>query len=86
MVLKYLIKLAALHKWHDEVESRRRLKQVLHTDQERVIAGEEDIFLEHSVLHLVILDQHILPYHLNRVEILSTRQLSQVDLAKSTPA
>ena len=57
--LKDLVELTATNEGHDEVKTLRRLKQVLHSDKERMIAAEEDVLLQLGVLDLFEVEQHV---------------------------
>ena len=80
------VELTATDKRHDEVEALRRLEQVVHAHQHGVITREQDIFLQLRVLHLVILNQHILSNGLDRVQLPRFLQLGQEHLAEGAPA
>ena len=51
--LKHLVKLATTHKWHHEVQSGRRLEQVVHANEEWMVTAEQDVFLKLCVLYLL---------------------------------
>lgn len=45
LALENFIELPTSNKGHDEVKSKLRLEEVVHTNEERVVTGEEDILL-----------------------------------------
>lgn len=86
--LKDFVKLAASDERHHEVESGFALEQVVHSDQEWMVGLEHDVFLEHSRLDLVVLNQHVLANCFNCVQLLLTfdDQFTQVHAAKRASA
>ncbi len=54
------VKLTSFDKWHDKVESFLRLEQVLHTNKERMVTAEKDIFLQSCVLYLFEIQKNVL--------------------------
>ena len=84
--LKNFVELASFNKGHYEVEALRRLEQVVHTDQVRVVTAQEDIFFKLRVLHLIILNEHVFADGFDCVHFLGTAQLRQKNLTEGTPA
>jgi len=60
------------------------LEQKVHTDQKWVITLKHDIFLQQSVVNLVILNEDIFPDRLNGVEFLVLFELSQENFSEGT--
>lgn len=86
--LEDFVELAAPDERHHEVESGFALEEVVHSDQEWVVGLEHDVFLEHSRLDLVVLDQHVLANSFDCVQLLLTfdDQFTQVHAAKRASA
>lgn len=84
--LENLVQLTATDERHDKVESRLRLEQVLHPNEEGVIATEKNVFFKPSVLHLLEVKKYVLADSLDR-ELLVRRvidSLSQEHLPEGT--
>jgi hypothetical protein len=60
LALEDFVELSTSNEGHDEVESKLRLEQVVHTYQERVVAREQYIFLKFSIVDLIELKENIL--------------------------
>lgn len=60
LLLVNLVELTTLNEWHDEIKSHLVLKDVVHTNQEWVVALEHDLFFEDGAVNLVHLDKDIL--------------------------
>ena len=84
LALEYLVELSSSNEGHHEVEPEVVLEEVLHTDEERVVALEHDVLLQNRVLHLVVLDQDVLPNGLDCKELLSRLELSKEHLSKGS--
>lgn len=56
VLLEDFVQFTTLYERHHEVESRIRLEQVLHTHEERVLATEENVLLQLSVLYLIVVN------------------------------
>ena len=79
-----LVELCSSDEGHDEIQTHIILEQVIHTAEEDVIALKHDIFLEHSAVDLVVLDENILTKTFDRIELIFSLQLSQKDFAEGT--
>ena len=86
LLLKDFVQLATVNKRHDEVETSLRLEEVFHTAKEWVISLKQNVLFKRSGLNLVIFNQNILPDSLDCKLSVSTRQLGEVDTAKSALA
>jgi uncharacterized protein YheU (UPF0270 family) len=67
LALEDLVELSSSNEGHDEVESELRLEQVVHTYQERMVTGEQYIFLKLCIIDLIELKENILSDRLNGV-------------------
>ena len=76
--------LATTHKLHDEVDSRVRLEDEFHADEERMISLLQNLLLEHRGLNLIELKDGVLTQGLHSVQILRVSLLAQEDLAEAT--
>jgi len=85
LALEHLVQLSSSNEGHDEVQAELRLEEVVHSHQEWVVAAEQDILLKLGVIHLIILEEHILSDGLDRVQYLILLQLCEVDFTESTP-
>ena len=85
LALEHLVQLSSSNEGHDEVQAELRLKEVVHAHQEWVVAAEQYVLLQLGVVHLIILEEHILSDGLDRVKYLILLQLSEVHLAEGTP-
>ena len=86
LLLKHFIEFSSFYKRHDKVKAELRLEQIVHTHEERMIAREQDILLQFSVVDLVILKQDILSNGFNSIEDFVLLELSKIYLAESTSA
>ena len=59
--------LAALDELHEEVDAELVLEHVLHVHEERVVNLAQNILLQLDVLHLLILQNYVLPDALHGV-------------------
>jgi hypothetical protein len=86
--LEYFVELASSDEGHDEVESQLRLEQVVHAHQEGVVARKENVLLQLGIVHLIELQQDVLPYRLDSVKVgrLLRLKFSQVYLAECASA
>lgn len=82
--LEDLVEFASFDERHDKVESLRRLEQIVHTDQKRMVTREKDIFLQLGVLNLVVLNQHIFTNSLNSVQLFGLGELSEEHFAEGS--
>ena len=57
--LEYFIEFAAADEWHYEVETSRRLEEIVHADEKRMVARKKDVFLQLSVLNLLKIQQNV---------------------------
>jgi hypothetical protein len=83
---KNFIKFTTFDKWHDKVKSLWGLKKIIHSNKERVVTAEKDIFLQLGVLYLVVLDKYIFSDCLNGVEFLLLDKFSKIYFAKRSSA
>lgn len=60
LLLENFIEFTSFYEGHDEIESELGLEQVIHSYEERMITREQDVFLQLSVVNLIILEQNIL--------------------------
>lgn len=79
-------KFATFDKLHEEVDTELVLEDVLHIDKEGMIYRPQDILLQLNVLHLLILQNYILPDALHRIQFLSLRVLDEEHFTESTLA
>ena len=86
LALEHLVQLSSSNEGHDEVQAELRLEEVVHAHQEWVVAAEQYVLLQLGVVHLIILEEHILSDGLDRVEYLILLQLREVHLTEGTPA
>lgn len=61
LTLEHLIEFTSFHEWHYEVEAELRLEQIVHSDQKRVVAGEQYVFLKLGIVNLIVLKEDVLP-------------------------
>jgi hypothetical protein len=86
LFLKHLIKFTSFDERHDKVETELGLEQVVHTYEEWVIAGKQDILLEFSIVDLVIFQEDILSNRLDRIEGFGLLELCEIYLAEGASA
>jgi len=65
--LEYFIEFTAADEWHYEVETRGRLEEVVHADEERMVTRKKDVFFELRVLNLLKVKQYVFADRLNCV-------------------
>ena len=68
--LEESVELTTSDERHDEEQSEVRHEQVLHSNQELVLALEHDVLLQLGVLNLVVFNQYILSNDFDGVELL----------------
>jgi hypothetical protein len=84
--LENLVKFSSANEGHNKVKPGRRLEQVLHADEEGMLAAEQNVFLQLRVLHLVVLNQHVFPDRLDGVLLLVKLALRKENFAKRASA
>jgi hypothetical protein len=84
LALENFVQLSTSNEGHDKVKAELRLEEIVHAHKEWVIAAKQDILLEFSVIHLIILEEHIFSDRLDSVQLLILLQLSEVDFTEST--
>ena len=70
-----LVELTSVDKGHDEVEAERGLEEVVHGDEEGVVAREHDVLLKLRIFYLVCFNQHVFPDRLDGVHLVVGLQL-----------
>jgi hypothetical protein len=83
---KNFVEFTTFDKWHNEVKSLWGLKKIIHSNKERVVTAEKDIFLQLGVLYLVVLDKYIFSDCLNSVKLLLLDKLSKIYFAERSSA
>jgi hypothetical protein len=86
LALEDLVELSSSDEGHNKVETELRLEQIIHAHKEGVIATEQNIFLELSIIDLVILEENIFSDRLYGIKLLILLQFSKVDFAECASA
>ena len=85
LALENLVQLSSSNEWHDKVKAELRLEQVVHAHKEWMVAAKQDILLKFGIVHLIILEEHILSDGLDSVQQLILLKLSEIYFTESTP-
>ena len=84
--LEHLVELTTTDKGHHEVETKIVLEQVLHANEERMVALEHDVFLQNRVVDLLVLNQNVFPNRFDGIKLLVFLQLCKEDFTECAPA
>ena len=77
------LQFATLYVIHHEVDSVGLLKDVVHSDDERVVNLVQNDFLTLNVIDCVVFENDILPYALHGIVHVSLLAVDKVDFSKS---
>ena len=77
VLFEHLVQFTTLDERHHKVQPLCRLKQILHSHEEGVLATEQNVLLKLSVLDLIVVNQHVFTDYLYCVLLRGTLELGQ---------